>query len=142
MSSYNAPIRDMQFVMKELAGLDDVSALPGCEEATADVVDAILEEANKFASGVLAPLNWSGDQEGARWDDGEVRTASGWKNAYTQFAEAGWTALACEPEYGWSGFAEARFHRCDGNVEIGQHGVLPVPDADYWRYRGDQAVWD
>ena len=103
MSSYNAPIRDMQFVMKELAGLDAVSALPGCEEATADVVDAILEEANKFASGVLAPLNWSGDQEGARWDNGEVRTAAGWKDAYTQFAESGWTALACEPEFGGQG---------------------------------------
>ena len=103
MSSYNAPIRDMQFVMRELACLDAVSALPGCEEASPDVVDAILEEANKFASGVLAPLNWSGDQEGARWDNGEVRTAAGWKDAYKQFAEAGWTALACEPEFGGQG---------------------------------------
>ena len=72
MSSYNAPIRDMQFVLRELAGLEAVSALPGCEDATPDVVDAIIEEANKFASGVLAPLNWTGDQEGARWDNGEV----------------------------------------------------------------------
>ncbi|KAB2968601.1 acyl-CoA dehydrogenase [Zoogloea sp.] len=103
MSSYNAPIRDMQFVLRELAGLEDVSALPGCEDASPDLVDAIIEEASKFASGVLAPLNWTGDQEGARWDNGEVRTAAGWKEAYTQFAEAGWTALACEPEFGGQG---------------------------------------
>jgi acyl-CoA dehydrogenase len=93
----------MQFVMRELAGLDAVAALPGCEDASPDVVDAILEEAGKFAGGVLAPLNWTGDQEGARWDNGVVHTATGWKEAYKQFAEAGWTALACEPEFGGQG---------------------------------------
>ncbi|WP_326527331.1 acyl-CoA dehydrogenase [Dokdonella sp.] len=103
MSSYNAPIRDMQFVMRELADLDAVAALPGCEDAAADVVDAILEEAGKFAGGVLAPLNWTGDQEGARWDNGVVHTATGWKEAYKQFAEAGWTALAGDPEFGGQG---------------------------------------
>ena len=103
MSSYTAPLRDMQFVLRELADLDAVAALPGCEDASPDVVDAILEEANKFASGVIAPLNWTGDQEGATWDNGEVRTATGWKEAYKQFAEAGWTALACEPEFGGQG---------------------------------------
>ena len=103
MSSYNAPVRDMQFVLKELAGLDEVAALPGCEEASEDLVDAILEEAGKFASGVLAPLNWTGDQEGAKWQDGEVTTAPGWKDAYQQFIEAGWTALAAEPEFGGQG---------------------------------------
>ncbi|AKU11933.1 acyl-CoA dehydrogenase [Azoarcus sp. CIB] len=103
MSQYTAPIRDMQFVMRELAGLDEVAKLPGCEEVSADLVDAILDEANKFASGVLAPLNRIGDQEGAKWDSGNVRTAPGWKEAYKQFAEAGWTALACEPEFGGQG---------------------------------------
>ena len=103
MSQYNAPIRDMQFVMRELAGLDEVMQLPGNEEVSADLVDAILEEADKFASGVLAPLNWTGDQEGAKWNDGEVATAPGWKDAYTQFAESGWTALPCDPEYGGQG---------------------------------------
>ena len=61
MSIYAAPIRDMKFVLKELIGLDDISALPGCEEVTADLVDAVLEEAGKFASGVLDPLNRGGD---------------------------------------------------------------------------------
>ncbi len=103
MSDYNAPIRDMRFVLKELAGLADVSALPGCEEASEDLVDAILEEAGKFAAGVLAPLNRIGDQQGAQWKDGEVSTAPGWKEAYAQFIEAGWTALANEPEFGGQG---------------------------------------
>ncbi len=103
MSNYNAPVRDMQFVMRELAGLDEVMQLPGNEEVSADLVDAILEEADKFASGVLAPLNWTGDQEGAKWNDGQVATAPGWKDAYTQFTESGWTALPCDPEYGGQG---------------------------------------
>jgi len=103
MSDYKAPIRDMRFVMRELADLDAVAALPGCEEAAPDVVDAILEEAAKFAGGVLAPLNRIGDQQGARWEQGTVHTAAGWKDAYRQFAEAGWTALAGEPEFGGQG---------------------------------------
>ena len=103
MSNYSAPIRDMQFVMRELASLDEVAALPGNEEVSVDLVDAILEEADKFASGVLAPLNWIGDQEGAKWVDGDVKTVPGWKDAYTQFSESGWAALAAEPEFGGQG---------------------------------------
>ncbi|MDD5296337.1 MAG: acyl-CoA dehydrogenase [Rhodocyclaceae bacterium] len=103
MSNYAAPIRDMQFVMKELAGLDRVAALPGYEEASPDLVDAILEEAGKFAGGVLAPLNFSGDQEGSRWQDGAVTTPAGFKDAYQQFVDNGWPALACDPEYGGQG---------------------------------------
>ncbi|QID17518.1 acyl-CoA dehydrogenase [Nitrogeniibacter mangrovi] len=103
MSEYSAPIRDMQFVLKELAGLADIGQLPGCEEASEDLVDAVLEEAGKFATGVLSPLNRIGDQQGARWNDGEVTTAEGWKAAYTQFSESGWTSLAGDPEYGGQG---------------------------------------
>ena len=103
MSQYIAPIRDMQFVLKELAGLEQVSQLPGCEEATPDLVDAILEEAAKFAEGVLSPLNVPGDQEGAKWHDKQVTMPKGFKEAYGQFVENGWTALACEPEFGGQG---------------------------------------
>jgi 3-(methylthio)propanoyl-CoA dehydrogenase len=103
MSEYIAPIRDMQFVLKELAGLEQVSQLPGCEEATPDLVDAILEEAAKFAEGVLSPLNIPGDQEGARWHDKQVTMPKGFKEAYGQFVENGWSALACEPEFGGQG---------------------------------------
>ncbi len=103
MSEYRAPIRDMQFVLKELAGLEELAKLPGCEEATPDVVDAILEEAAKFAETVLSPLNASGDKEGARFSDGKVTTPKGFKEAYKLFAESGWTALGSEPEWGGQG---------------------------------------
>ena len=69
MATYAAPLKDMLFVLNEIAGLEMVSKLPRFEEATPDVVEAVLEEAGKFAGGVLAPLNWSGDQEGAQWKD-------------------------------------------------------------------------
>jgi 3-(methylthio)propanoyl-CoA dehydrogenase len=101
--SYVAPIKDMLFVLNELAGLDQVARLPGYEEATADVVEAILDEAGKFASGVLAPLNAVGDREGAKWHDRQVTMPSGFKEAYAQFAESGWTALDCDPEFGGQG---------------------------------------
>ena len=74
MAEYVAPIKDMQFVLKHVVGLDQVNTLPGWEEVTEDVVDAILEEAGKLASEVLSPLNATGDRTGARWKDGEVTT--------------------------------------------------------------------
>jgi alkylation response protein AidB-like acyl-CoA dehydrogenase len=100
---YAAPVKDMMFVLKELAGLDAVARLPGFEEATPDVVEAILDEAGKFAGGVLAPLNFSGDREGAKWHDRDVTMPAGFKEAYAQFAESGWTALDCHPEFGGQG---------------------------------------
>jgi len=103
MSAYAAPLKDMRFVLNELAGLSAVAKLPGCEEATADTVDAILEEAARFASGVLDPLNRSGDEEGSIWSDGEVRTPKGFRDAYRQFAEGGWNALPFEPDWGGQG---------------------------------------
>jgi alkylation response protein AidB-like acyl-CoA dehydrogenase len=103
MSEYIAPLRDMQFVLKELAGLEQVAQMPGCEDATPDMVDAIMEEAAKFAEGVLSPLNIPGDWEGAKWHDKAVTMPKGFKEAYQQFSENGWTALACEPEFGGQG---------------------------------------
>ena len=103
MSNYSAPLRDMRFVLRELAGLDQVARLPGCEEATPDTVDAILEEAGKLAGDVLAPLNALGDEVGAVWKDGNVTMPAGFKEAYRQFIENGWNAIGCEPEYGGQG---------------------------------------
>jgi 3-(methylthio)propanoyl-CoA dehydrogenase len=100
MSAYRAPLKDMKFVLSELAGLEAVAKLPGYEEASPDTVDAILEEAAKFASGVLDPINYSGDQEGSKWADGEVRTPKGFREAYKQFCEGGWNALPFEAEWG------------------------------------------
>ncbi|MDO8348070.1 MAG: acyl-CoA dehydrogenase [Rugosibacter sp.] len=103
MSTYSAPLKDMQFVLNELAELDQVAKLPGCEEVTPDLVEAILDEANKFASGVLAPLNRAGDEIGAQWADKAVTMPKGFKEAYVQFVENGWPALSCEPEHGGQG---------------------------------------
>ena len=103
MSDYNAPLRDMQFVLEHLAGLADVAKLPGCEEATPDTVELILAENARFSAEVLAPLNWSGDQEGSQWKDGEVTTPKGFKEAYAQFVEAGWNALQFPQAFGGQG---------------------------------------
>lgn len=100
MTDYNAPIDEMQFVLKELADLDGVAQLPGYEEATPDLVNAVLEEAGKLARDVLAPLNRTGDTEGSRLVDGEVITPTGWKEAYNKFADNGWNSLAFKPDYG------------------------------------------
>ncbi|MEK7737119.1 MAG: acyl-CoA dehydrogenase N-terminal domain-containing protein, partial [Pseudomonadota bacterium] len=82
MSNYSAPLKDMQFVLRELAGIEQVAQLPGYEEAAPEVVEAILEEAAKFAGGVLAPLNQIGDQQGAVWRDKSVTMPAGFKDAY------------------------------------------------------------
>ena len=103
MSEYRAPLRDMQFVLQDLAGLEAVAALPGCEEASPDVVAAVLEEAARFAAEVLSPLNASGDREGAVFTEGAVRMPEGFVEAYRLFAESGWTALAGPPEFGGQG---------------------------------------
>ena len=103
MSEYVAPLKDIRFVMQSLAGLDEVVALPGCEEASPDVVDAILEEAAKFAGEVLSPLNRVGDTQGARWHDRVVSTSPGFREAYGQFVENGWNGLGCDPEFGGQG---------------------------------------
>jgi alkylation response protein AidB-like acyl-CoA dehydrogenase len=103
MSAYVAPLKDMKFVMRELAGLAEVGGLPGYEEATPDTVDAILEEASKFSTQVLDPLNYSGDQEGSKWDDGAVRTPKGFKEAYRKYVEGGWGALPFDAAHGGQG---------------------------------------
>ena len=103
MSAYVAPLKDMRFVVNELAGLGEIAKLPGCEEATPDTVDAILEEASKFASEVLDPLNYSGDQEGSVWKDGAVTTPKGFKEAYRKYVEGGWGALPVDSRWGGQG---------------------------------------
>src|SRR5579863_1143404 len=105
MSVYRAPLRDMQFALRELAGVEQIAALPGCEE-TLDVLDSILEEAASFAAGVLDPLNRTGDTAGCTWKDGAVTTPPGFKEAYKKFADAGWIGLPVPPEYGGQGLPQ------------------------------------
>ncbi len=107
MSTYRAPLPEMNFVLNELAGLAQVATLPGYGDAEPATVAAILEEAGKFATDVLDPLNRPGDRSGARLlEDGSVRTAAGFKDAYWKFVENGWNGLAKSPEFGGQGLPE------------------------------------
>ncbi|MES2040861.1 MAG: acyl-CoA dehydrogenase [Pseudomonadota bacterium] len=101
--SYVAPVKDMLFLINELAGLAEVNALPGCEDATAETVEAVLEENAKFAGEVVAPLNFSGDQAPSYWKDGEVFTTKGFKEAFKMFGEAGWQGVQHPQEFGGQG---------------------------------------
>jgi alkylation response protein AidB-like acyl-CoA dehydrogenase len=105
MGTYRAPLSDMQFALRELAGIEAIAALPGCEE-TLEVLDSVLEEAAAFASGVLDPLNRIGDKEGCTWNAGAVTTPRGFKEAYKKFADAGWIGLPVPAEYGGQGLPQ------------------------------------
>ena len=102
---YQAPVKDMLFVMNELAGLADVVAYPSYVEAGADVdlASAILEESAKFNQDVIAPLNWPGDQHPSSWKDGVVTTSPGFKEAFQQFGAAGWQGVVHPAEFGGQG---------------------------------------
>jgi alkylation response protein AidB-like acyl-CoA dehydrogenase len=106
VASYTAPLRDMKFVLSELAGLDGVARLPGCGEVTLDLLDTLLDAAGKFAAEVLAPLNQSGDQQGAQWNGGVVTTPRGFKEAYQRYVADGWNALSLPTEFGGQGLPQ------------------------------------
>ncbi len=101
--TYTAPVKDIAFVLNHVVGLADIAKLSGFEDASPDLVDAILDESARFTSDVLAPLNWIGDQQGSQWVAGEVKTPEGWKEAYSQFTENGWGSLSFSPEFGGQG---------------------------------------
>jgi alkylation response protein AidB-like acyl-CoA dehydrogenase len=101
--TYTAPLADMRFALREVAGLSGVAALPGYEHATDDTIDAVLEEAAKLAGNGLAPLNREGDKVGAKLENGVVRTAPGFAAIYKEFVEGGWNSLPFDPEFGGQG---------------------------------------
>ncbi len=103
MADYRAPLKEIRFTLNHIADLPKLARFPGCENAEAGVVDAVLEEAAKFAAGVLGPLNRTGDLQGARYENGVVRTSSGFADAYRRFVEGGWNGVPFEPEHGGGG---------------------------------------
>jgi 3-(methylthio)propanoyl-CoA dehydrogenase len=100
MREYQAPLADMKFVLRELVDFELLAQLPGFGEVSLDLAEAVVDEAAKFANTVLSPLNRSGDLEGARWQEGQVLTAAGWRQAYTRFVADGWNSLSCPTEFG------------------------------------------
>jgi 3-(methylthio)propanoyl-CoA dehydrogenase len=101
--TYKAPVNDMLFAMKHLAGIDQIAQLPGFEDAGFDTAQAVLEECAKFTGEVLAPLNWEGDKNPSSWKDGVVTTTPGFKEAFKQYTEGGWQGLQHPAEYGGQG---------------------------------------
>ncbi|MDT3678332.1 MAG: acyl-CoA dehydrogenase C-terminal domain-containing protein [Burkholderiaceae bacterium] len=104
MARYTPPLRDMQFVMHELLDAETtLKTLPPYADTGRELIDQVLEEGGKFCSEVLFPLNRSGDEEGCHWNDGEVTTPAGFRDAWEQFKAGGWPTLTCDPEFGGQG---------------------------------------
>jgi 3-(methylthio)propanoyl-CoA dehydrogenase len=101
--SYTAPLKDMLFDIRHLAGIDEIAKLPGFEEAGFETAQAVLEECARFNEGVIAPLNVEGDRNPSAWKDGKVTTTPGFKEAYRQYAEGGWQGLQHPVEFGGQG---------------------------------------
>ena len=102
--TYRAPVQDILFAMKASGGLDQLIESGVFGEVDEDLIGAVLEEAGKFASDVLAPLNQTGDQTGSHLVDGKVVVPDGWTEAYTAWAEGEWGALPCSPDYAQCAF--------------------------------------
>jgi alkylation response protein AidB-like acyl-CoA dehydrogenase len=129
MPGYKAPLRDMRFLLNELADPARLRALPGCEEMAPDLIDPVLEEAAKLCEEVLFPINRSGDEEGCAIENGVVRTPKGFPEAYAAFREGGWPALGCDPAYGGQGLPKTvgiLFEEmiCSANLSFGMYPGL------------------
>jgi alkylation response protein AidB-like acyl-CoA dehydrogenase len=103
MTKYTAPLRDMRFVYEELFDAEKITALDDYQDATPDLVNAIVEEGAKLCQNELFPLNRSGDEEGCHFDNGNVRTPQGFRSAYAAYLDGGWGGLSCAPEFGGQG---------------------------------------
>jgi alkylation response protein AidB-like acyl-CoA dehydrogenase len=131
MPSYKAPLGEYRFILNEVLDGGELSRLPGFEDATPDLIASVLEEAAKLCENVLHPLNQSGDAEGCHFENGAVRTPKGFKEAYVQYVEGGWTGLGCSPDYGGQGlphtlgFAVEEFV-CSSNFSFGMYPGLTV----------------
>jgi alkylation response protein AidB-like acyl-CoA dehydrogenase len=101
--SYKAPLKDMLFGIRHLARIDQIAQIPGFEDAGYETAEAVLQECAKFTEGVLAPLNWEGDQNPSSFKAGAVTTTPGFKEAFRQYAEGGWQGLQHPADFGGQG---------------------------------------
>ena len=129
MPVYDAPLRDMRFLLDELTDAGRLRALPGCEEVTPELTGPVLEEAARFAREVLLPLNQTGDAEGCRLENGVVRTPAGFPAAYRAFCEGGWAALGADPAHGGQGLPRSvgllvEEMVCSANMAFGMYPGL------------------
>ena len=115
--TYRAPVKDMLFVMQELAGIEAVAALPAYEDAGLETAAAVLEECARFSEEVVAPLNWEGDRVPSSFHDGEVRTTPGFKEAFGQFAAGGWQGLQHPVEFGGQALPKLIHAACNEMVQ-------------------------
>ena len=129
MPTYKAPLDDVRFVLNEVFSVAQLAELPGHEDHTPDLIEAVLEEGAKLAENVLQPLNRSGDEEGCHYENGVVRTPAGFPEAYAKFIEGGWTGVSADPEYGGQGlphvvnFVLEEF-LCSANLSFGMYPGL------------------
>ena len=114
--TYRAPVKDMLFVMKHLAGIDAVAALPGFEDAGYDTAAAVLEECAKFNEGVVAPLNLESDKNPSSFSGGKVTTSPGFQQAFRQFVDGGWQGLQHPTEFGGQGLPKLIHAACSEMV--------------------------
>ena len=135
MAVYKAPIKDIQFVLNEVIDVSKLAKLPGYEDATPDTIHAIVEEAAKLCENVLFPLNRTGDDEGCHYENGVVRTPKGFKEAYKQFAEGGWTGITCDPEFGGQGLPHLARFIFDDATSCMARVIWPVLLTDLIRLR-------
>ncbi|RDB43755.1 acyl-CoA dehydrogenase [Halomonas sp. DQ26W] len=144
MPDYQAPLRDLRFVMDEMLDYPaHYARLPGGEDASPDVVAAILEEGARFAREVLLPLNQTGDQEGCLLEGGEVKAPKGFKAAYEQYVEGGWPSLAASPAHGGQGLPHSlamvlNEMVCSTNLAWGMYPGLSHGAADALRHHGTE----
>ena len=103
MPVYNAPMENIKFILHDVLGAEQLTEIPGFEDATPDLINQILEEGAKICENTLFPLNQSGDAEGCTWKDGEVTTPKGFKEAYDEFTQNGWCGVSADPEFGGMG---------------------------------------
>jgi alkylation response protein AidB-like acyl-CoA dehydrogenase len=145
MQTYKAPLRDMRFVLHELLDVGQLSKLPGFEEATPDLIDAILEEGAKLCENKLLPLNRIGDEEGCHYENGVVRTPQGFKQAYDDFVGAGWLSVSSDPAYGGQGLpalVNVVFDEmvCSTNLAFGVYPLLSKGAAALIEKHGTEAL--